>query len=531
MRPPFSRWVPPWLFWTLILVLVTAGMIVVRGALDQAHVALIYLLVVLGASASGGRVVGVVLACAGFALIDYFFQPPFSTFTVGKRPDWLVLIAFLATATVATQLLARASAEAEAARRRAEEIDRLSSLGAETLSVGRAEEALTAIAKVIRDTIGAAVCEIHVRDRERDLLVRVASVGENGTPPGALVAWVAEHGRIAAERRDGSVYRAEEEPPAGGLGPDVPAARSLLLPLVVHGRTVGVLRLAGHEPIELDAGERRFLAALAYYAALGVERVRLVSEAEHAEALREADHLKDALLASVSHDLRTPLTAIKALAHDIAGAGDERAAVIEQQADRLNRMVADLLELSRLNAGALPVRREINAAEDLVGAAIQQLSGALNGREVRASIAWSEPVLVGDFDFVHSLRILVNLIENALKYSPRNTPVDIEVGRDGRMLCITVSDRGPGIAPAERERIFEPFYRLGGVAPDGVGTGAGLGLAIARRLAEAQGGTVTYEDRPGGGSNFALRLPAAMIDEAETPAPAPPPEPMQRADG
>jgi two-component system sensor histidine kinase KdpD len=517
MRSPFSRWVPPWAFWTAVLIAVTAGMIVIREALDQAHVALIYLLVVLGASVSGGRVVGVVLACAGFALIDYFFQPPYATLTVGKRPDWLVLIAFLATATVASQLLARATAEAEAARRRAEEIDRLSSLGAETLSVGRAEEALVAIAHVIRDTIGAAVCEIYIRGDEPDTLVSAARVGpaehtadSPATPE--LLAWVAESRRVAAERSDGSVHRAERDaagPVALALG--IPDVLALLVPLIVHERTVGVLRLADRKPIVLDAGQRRFLAALAYYAALGVERVRLVAEAEHAEALRQADRLKDALLASVSHDLRTPLTTIKALAHDIAAAGDERATVIEHQADRLNRMVADLLELSRLNAGALPVRREINAAEDLVGAAIQQVSGMLGGREVRASIELGEPVLVGHFDFVHSLRILVNLIENALKYSPRETPIDIAVRREDGMLCIAVADRGPGIAPAERERIFEPFYRLGGASPDG-GEGAGLGLAIARRLAEAQGGTVTYEDRPGGGSCFSLRLPAATIE-------------------
>jgi two-component system sensor histidine kinase KdpD len=240
--------------------------------------------------------------------------------------------------------------------------------------------------------------------------------------------------------------------------------------------------------------------------------VRLVAEAEHAEALREADSLKDALLASVSHDLRTPLTTIKALAHDIATAGDERAATIEQQADRLNRMVADLLSLSRLNAGALPVRTELNAAEDLVGAAIQQVSGTLNGREVLASIEWSEPVLVGRFDFVHSLRILVNLIENAVKYSPDSAPVEIAVKRAGHALLITVADRGAGIAAAEQARIFEPFYRIAGVSPDG-GSGAGLGLAIARRLAEAQGGTVTYQERHGGGSEFTLELPAVTLEE------------------
>jgi K+-sensing histidine kinase KdpD len=365
-----------WLFWSATLLAVTMGLVSVRGDLGdlgQAHVTLIYLLVVLGGSASGGRALGFTLACACFLLIDYFLQTPYDTLSVDKPLDWLVLVAFLVTATVATQLLGRANAEADAARRRAEEIDRLAALS-----------------------------------------------------------------------------------------------------------------------------------------------VRLAAEAEHAEALREADRLKDALLASVSHDLRTPLTTIKALAHDLAAAGDERAAVIEQQSDRLNHMVADLLDLSRLNAGGMPMQSEINAVEDLVGAAIQQVAGALGGRELRTSLALREPMPVGRFDFVHSLRILVNLIENALKYSPADAPIEVAMRGEGESIAIAVADRGRGVPPAERERIFEPFYRPAGVAPDGARAGgAGLGLAIARRLAAAQGGTLAYEDRPGGGSVFTLRLPAARLGPGE----------------
>jgi two-component system sensor histidine kinase KdpD len=186
--------------------------------------------------------------------------------------------------------------------------------------------------------------------------------------------------------------------------------------------------------------------------------------------------------------------------------------VIEQQSDRLNHMVADLLDLSRLNAGGVPVHTEINAAEDLVGAAIQQVAGALGDRELATELALREPMPVGRFDFVHSLRILVNLIENALKYSPAGTPIDVALRGEGEMIAIAVADRGRGVPAAERERIFEPFYRpAGGASPDGARTGGGglgLGLAIARRLALAQGGTLTYEDRPGGGSVFTLRLPA-----------------------
>lgn len=471
------RWISA-LVWTAVFLFATYVLVGAQGEVTQAHVALVYLLIVLGGSSGGGRGIGFTLAVLAFISIDFYFQPPYGRFEISKRPDWMVLIAFMATALVATQLLAQANEKTDEASRRADEIDRLAALGAETLSTGSASQALTAIATVVRDTIGTDACEIWVRQGE---MTKPELVGQAGASLGAL-------------------------PPAADTALASADPRVLVVPLEVHARSVGMLTLKHHAPIALDAGARRFLSALAYYAALGIERVRLVAEAERAEALREADRLKDALLASVSHDLRTPLTTIKALAHDIAGDGDERAATIEQQADRLNRMVADLLDLSRLNAGELPVRAELNAAEDVVGAAIQQVSAAFGGRELRTSIAWSEPVLVGRFDFVHALRILVNLLENAHKYSPRSMPVDVLLARAGSMIAISVADRGPGIPVAERERIFEPFYRPERSTPDA--GSAGLGLSIALRLAMAQGGTLTYEDRVGGGSVFTLGLPA-----------------------
>ena len=235
--------------------------------------------------------------------------------------------------------------------------------------------------------------------------------------------------------------------------------------------------------------------------------------AEHTEALRQADRLKDALLASVSHDLRTPLTTIKALAHRIGQEGDERAVTIEEEADRLNRFVADLLDLSRLAGGALAVSPELTAAEDLVGATLQRVSGAQGDRAIAVSLDREEPLLLGRFDFVHSLRILVNLIENALKYSPAGAAVELEARRAGDALEFVVADRGPGIPPAESERIFEPFYRPSGSPPDA--GSAGLGLSIARRLAEAQGGSLRHEPREGGGSRFILRVPAADLADLE----------------
>jgi K+-sensing histidine kinase KdpD len=315
-----------------------------RSSLDEAHVALVFLLVVLGASASGGRVLGAAIALAAFLILDWFFLPPYNTLLVRNPLDWVVLVAFLITSFVAAQLLYRARAE-----------------------------------------------------------------------------------RAAVER---------------------------------------------------------------------------------AEALREADKLKDALLASLSHDLRTPLTTIKGLAHELQALGDERTLIIEEQADRLNRLVTDLLDVARLDGGALPLDIQVNAADDLLGAVVQHVAGRPDRNRLNVALDDPGSLSLGRFDFVHSLRILANLVDNALKHAPVDTPVEVTGGLDHDEIVFRVSDRGAGIPASERDRLFTPFYRPAGRIPDAGSTG--LGLSIARRLAEAQGGTLTYGDRIGGGSVFELRLPASL---------------------
>ena len=235
-------------------------------------------------------------------------------------------------------------------------------------------------------------------------------------------------------------------------------------------------------------------------------------QARAAEAARRADEVAalSGVLAGVSHDLRTPLTTITLLAQQGVARGDPSARAIEEEAHRLTRLVADLLDLSRLKGGALPVHPELNTAEDLVGAAVRQTAGLFTDRTLESTVDLTEPALVGRFDFVQSLRILSNLLENAAHHTPPTSPVELSVHREGGALAFAVADRGPGVAAAERERIFEPFYRPAGSPADGAreGGGAGLGLAIARRLAELQGGTINYAPRVGGGSVFTLQLPA-----------------------
>lgn len=559
-----------WLIALSVLAAVTAGMYLVRASLDKAHVTLVYLLVVLGASAVGGRALGLVVAGLAFFCFDFFFLGPLLTLTVENPLDWLVLVAFLVTSGVATQLLYRANRTAHEATQRAIEVDRLATLGAETLNAPDADEALRAIADVIRNSVDADECEIFLSGIN-DQIVRVANArrsgaesaersdardtlparlhwpGVNGvdTTAGSLAEWILERGTSAVELTDGTVRvahdltgpsvtdqrhweaqhetlaavravtRRDEHADQGRLRfiadrgvPDLgPAVRSIALPLRVRERTVGVLRVANAEELALSPEQARLLVALAYYAALGAERARLVATAERAEAERRLESLRSALLTAVSHDLRTPLTTIKGMAGEIRrSAGDERAAVIEVEADRMNGLVSDLLDLSRIHAGAVRPAIAVNTLDDLIGAALRSATGALRDRRINVDLP-SDVLLAGRFDFTQTLRIVVNLLDNAAKYSPAGTPIDVRAHQQGDRLLIDVMDRGPGVSESERDRIFDPFYRPPGVPPDV--RGHGLGLSIARGLAEAQGGSVRYTDHPGGGAVFTLELAAA----------------------
>jgi two-component system sensor histidine kinase KdpD len=456
-----------WIRWIGALTALTAAMVAVRPSLDSAHIALLYLLVVLGASSAAGRALGFAVSVAAFLLFNFFFVPPFGTLTVAHPLDLLVLATFLVTSIITAQLLSRANREADEARARAREIDRMASLGVETLNAVDARDALNAIVGVIQSVLHVEYCEV-VNEPLPD---------------------------TAATARDDEC--------------------EFLLPLRVRDEVVGALRLKDSRGLNLTPARRRLLDALAYYAALGVERARLTEAAEQSERQRRLESMRSALLMSVSHDLRTPLTSIKGIAREIADGGDPRAAEdIELAADRLNALIGDMLELSRIQAGAARATPAVETIDDLVGAGLRQSRSVLKDRAVL--IDGTEELLSGRFVFTDALRILVNLLENAAKYSPVGKPIDLRIRRTGSMITLEIMDRGPGVSEPERERIFDPFYR-GPRSPADPG-GTGLGLSIARGLAEAQGGRVRYEPRDGGGSIFALELPAE--ESPELPATA-----------
>lgn len=507
-----------WAIWSCLLALATFLFVQTRESIDLAYAVLTMILIVLGGSVAGGRMLGFTLALAGFVLIDYYFQQPYDRFSVNKPHDAVVLLAFLVTAGATTDLLTRARQEAAAARARASEVESLSRLGAATLRHAHPDAALVALAGLVRETIGAGTCSIFRLAGGGGVALATRSVvGDASALNSQLEQRTAQQavdgGVPVTLTEDGREVRHDAARFAEGDVPPLPAI-VLALPLTANERTIGALVVRGHPLLELDGARRRFLAALSYYATLGLERARLFAEAAHAETLREANRAKDQILASVSHDLRTPLTTIKVLAQGAESRGEPSAPAIVEQADRLARMVRDLLELSRIRAGSSVVNPELNTAEDLVGAALRQAQGILDGRTVVPDVDLDSPVLVGTFDFVHTLRILGNLIENALRYTPPGGVVGLRARREGADLVFVVTDRGSGVAPSEAARIFDVFYRPAGATPD---TGhAGLGLSIARTLAELQGGTLSYAMREGGGSEFTLRLPAADVDEPAT---------------
>jgi two-component system, OmpR family, sensor histidine kinase KdpD len=289
----------------------------------------------------------------------------------------------------------------------------------------------------------------------------------------------------------------------------------LLLPLASGGTISGVLDLRDARGLTLDQVPETWQAALTFYAASACERWRQEAADEEVRRLREVGRARDIVLTSLSHDLRTPLTTIRALANQLSTHQDERSEIIEQEANRLDRLVSDLLDASRLALDGFQLRPTPAPVDDLLLVALQRVEGTIHASRIVVQLPADPPLLLARMDPVHTVRILSNLLENANKYAPGETPIEVTVSEVGAEVRISVSDRGPGIAPEESSRIFDPLYRPSGTPPD-VG-GSGLGLSIARGLARAQGGDVTYRDREGGGAVFELRLPAASLADLESP--------------
>jgi two-component system, OmpR family, sensor histidine kinase KdpD len=415
---------------------------------EPVSLGVLYLLAVLLVSTFWGLRLGLATSVAAAATFNYFHIPPKGRFTIADAENWVALTVFLVAAVVASTLSELARQRAEEAEQRRREADLAAELARLLLGAPDPRAALAAASKRIADALridSAAVVLEHVEGDERRAAV---PLGEIGT---LLVPVAAEE--VARERV-------------------APALEALL------------------------------------WAAL--ERERLTAEVVETSALRRSDEIKTAVLRSVSHDLRSPLTAITAAGEALASPSlptDDRLALtdaIAQESRRLSRLVDQLLDLARLQAGTAEPREDWCSLDEVIRAAVEDTGAP---ERVRLSIAQDLPLVRADAGQLR--RAFANLIENALRYGD-DEPVSVRARVSGGRILMRVVDQGPGIPLAEQERIFAPFYR----GPDAHGQGSGLGLAIVRGLVEANGGHVRVESLPGQGTSFVVDLPLPAAVEA-----------------
>jgi len=417
-----------------------------------------YLVAVLAISSIYGLWLGLATSVVSALAFNFFFLPPLHTFTISSSGDWLALAAFALAALVTSQLAARERAEAEQATRRA---------------------------------------------AEAELGERLATLIANGSQLQTALPLLGRQAARALGARDGGIH----------LGPPAPSAQAgRAVPIELDGRRLGELRLIDAPAgIAESADAARIGRILAGLIALGQEREQRLANEVEAEALRRSNELTTALLRTVSHDFRSPLTAISTAAEGLRFAvleGDERELVdtIAEQSGRLSRLVTNLLDLSRLESGAAVPAAEWVDVRDLVDAAVADVRA--NG-DVPAEVEHESDLPLVRVDAAQLQRVLVNLLENAAKFSPPGTPVRISAAARGGRVTVSVADSGPGVPDSERAHIFRPFYRgAGGREP-----GSGLGLAIARGLATANGATLTLEPAHGTGATLTVSIPAAPVPE------------------
>jgi two-component system sensor histidine kinase KdpD len=349
----------------------------------------------------------------------------------------------------------------------------------------------------VADALDAQVT-VLLPDANRQLVPLGSDVGDfiPGPHDEAVAKWVLDHGQTA-----------------GRGTATLPGAEGIYLPLRAVPGIVGVLGVIPKGPEKSSSPEQlHLLETLAGLIALALERADLAKEAERIRVQMETEQLRNSLLSAVSHDLRTPLSVVTGAASTLMESDltldrqvqRELLGSILSEAERLNRLVANLLDMTRLEAGALEVRKEWQSIEEILGAALASLSRHLQDHQVVTQLPADLPLVPMDDLLIQ--QVLVNLLENAAKYAPPKSPIEVRAFvADGR-LAVDVADRGPGLPPNDLERVFEKFYR----APDSTGRpGAGLGLAICRGIVELHGGQIRAENRPGGGTVIRFTLPLA----------------------
>jgi two-component system, OmpR family, sensor histidine kinase KdpD len=467
----------------------TAVLLAFRPHLSVATAALVLVVPVLIGVVLGGLVSGVIAAVVGFLVFDWCFVPPYGTLTVGPAQDWVALGVYLVVVLIVTRVVVVEQDARRLAATRETAVRGLNQLSEHLIGERPLDELLALVVSTVSKTFEtrwvavllpvdgvltiAATAGAPLSDEERDLAL--------GTP-GATQS-------LALVGAPGDVSR---------------------IALTVVQRPVGQLVVGG---ARLDGFSRELLGTFANQAALAIERSRLREQALRTELLEEVDSWRSALVGAVSHDLRTPLASIKAAvttlsdAPDALSAADHREllATIDEQCDHLTRLVANLLDMARLEAGSLTLRPEPHAVGELVDAAVTAAGSALAAHHLAVHL--DDGLSFVDVDLVLIAQVLANLLTNAAQHSPEGSTITLSACDEGHEVAVTVSDEGPGVAEQDRERIFHMLDRQAGSGR------AGLGLAISTAFVEAHGRRLTVADAPDGGASFTFRVAVADLDE------------------
>ena len=469
--------------------------LVLQPWFERANLVMLYLLGVMWVAVSLGRGPAVVASFLSVVAFDFFIVPPLYTFAVSDTQYLVTFAVMLLASILIGTLAARLQAQVKAARVDEHRSDALARLSGELVALHDRNRILAVLLRHLEDVFESRGVVLLPDARGR---LEVAA----GDP--ALL------GAGAHER--GVAQWAFDNGQAAGLGTaTLPGSRCLHLPLRGSQRELGVIALEPRDIRSLMAPDSfRLLRAFGNQAALALERSALAEQAERARVQSETERLRSGLLSSVSHDLRTPLAVITGAASTLlededrldAAAQREMLRSIADEAARLNRLVSNLLAMTRLEAGALEVKRSWHSLEEVVGAALHRLEPLLGGRPLRVGLPVQLPLVAVDEVLLE--QVVFNLLENAVKHAPSSTPIEIEARVRDHEVELSVADRGPGLVPGSEEQVFEKFYR--GDASRRAG-GVGLGLAICRGIVEAHGGRLRAANRPDGGAAFSFTLP------------------------
>ncbi|MBE0672613.1 MAG: sensor histidine kinase KdpD [Anaerolineales bacterium] len=476
-----------------LVALATVTGFFIGGRIEQTNLVMLYLLTVVVSAIYLGRGPAILASLAGVLVFDFLFVTPYYTFAVSDTQYIIVFVALFLVGMVISQLTARASEQAEAARQREAETAELYDLSRDLASSANLESILHVFKKHLEQTFSRTIA-VLLPEENRMVAYAISDNLKLNDEEMAVADWVYRHAE-----------------PAGRHTNTLPAAQLRYLPLKTSKGVMGVLGVGKPNTANTDltSAQRRLMESFANQGAQAIERALLEEQNRQMVLLQSAEKLQNALLNSISHDLRTPLVAITGAlsALDENHKMDEpaRNALIENargEAERLNRLVGNLLNMTRIESGAIKLHREPGDVQDLIGTALEQLGKRAEHHQIKVNVPANFPLI--SMDFTLMAQVIVNLLENAIKYSPEDSLIEVAASLVDSKARLQIADRGAGIPFEDLSRVFDKFYRV--QRPESV-SGTGLGLSISKGIVEAHGGQIRALNREGGGTILEVELP------------------------